>query len=308
METAESKRFVEGPVAVEFAHAKTGLDLDRVTKVLAVVVLYQLSPQESPAFQSLLRAAGQFPGMPIACVVYDNSPAAQELPETPFSCTYRHDPSNPGLAVAYQSAFKQAERNGTSWLLLLDQDTTITAEYLTEALQAASNLQHDQGLGAIVPKLVQDGFVLSPHWPHGNRSQQSFNELSGFLEPDVRVYNSGALLRIEAVRAAGGIPLNYPLDYLDHAIFARLRAQGHRVFLLHAALSHQLESKSQDMHVALKSSPRLRGMLTAEARFYRQYGSRRDRLLLLRRRAKLALGMLRRMEPRSLAALLRCMR
>ncbi len=248
----------------------------------------------------------QMPGAPVACIVYDNSPAAHELPETSFPCTYHNDPSNPGLAAAYQYALERAEHDGTPWLLLLDQDTTVTVEYLTEALQVASDFRGKQDLGAIVPKLVQDGLVLSPHWPHGNRSVQSFGELFGFLELTVRVYNSGALLRVESVRAAGGFPMDYPLDYLDHAMFARLQAQQNSVFLLHATLLHQLESKSQDLHVALKSSPRLQGMLAAETLFYRQYGSRRDRLLLLRRRAKLAFGMLRRMELRSLAALVRC--
>lgn len=282
------------------------LQRGRGTEVLAIVVLYRLSPQESSAFQSLMRSLGQVPGAPIACVVYDNSPAAHELPETSFACVYHHDPLNPGLAVAYQYALERAERDGTPWLLLLDQDTIITAEYLTEALQVTRDLREKQDIGAIVPKLVQDGLVLSPHWPHGSRSLQSFDDRFGFMEPNVRVYNSGALLRVEAVRVVGGFPMNYPLDYLDHAMFARLQAQQQLIFLLHATLLHQLESKSQDVHVALNSSPRLRGTLAAEARFYRQYGSRRDRLLLLRRRAKLAFCMLRRMEFRSLAALVRC--
>lgn len=283
-----------------------GLQQKRKTEVLVVVVLYRLSPHESPAFQSLVRSVDQAPGIPIACVVYDNSPAAHELPVIPFACTYRHDPSNLGLAVAYQYALEQAEREGISWLLLLDQDTTVTAEYLAEALQMAGDLRERPDVGAIVPKLVQDGQVLSPHWPYGSRSRQSFGDRFGLIEPNVRVYNSGSLLRVEAVRAAQGFPLDYPLDYLDHAMFARLQIQQRRVFLLHATLPHQLESKSQDVHTALKNSLRLRGILAAETRFYRQYGSRFDQLLLLRRRTKLAFGMLRRMELRSLVALIRC--
>ncbi len=283
----------------------TALQQERGITVLAVVVLYRLSPQRSPAFQSLVRAMEQIPQASIACIVYDNSPTKQELPETSFACTYRHDPSNPGLAVAYQYAFEQAKHEGKTWLLLLDQDTTVTADYLIEAQHVASDFQSRQDLGAIVPKLVQEGLILSPHWPHGNRSLQSFGELYGFMK-NVRVYNSGALLRVEAVHTAGGFPHNFPLDYLDHAMFTNLQAQGQQIFLLHATLAHQLASKSQDVHVALKSSPRLREMLAAEARFYRQYGSHWDWALLLRRRTKLALGMLLRMEIRSLAALVHC--
>ena len=269
---------------------------ERGTLVLAVVVLYRMSPEESPAFQSLMRAVVEASANSIACVVYDNSPAAHLLPATPFACTYRHDAANPGLAAAYQYALEQAEVAGVPWLLLLDQDTVVTAEYLAEAVREVGSLRERTELGAIVPKLVQDGLVLSPHWPFGHGSQEGFGERFGVMEPEARFYNSGALLRVEAVRAAGGFPLNYPLDYLDHAMFARLQAQQRSVFLLHAELTHQLESKSQDIHVDLKGSPRLRGILAAETRFYREYGSGRDRLLLLRRRAGLALRMGRRLE------------
>ena len=126
------------------------------------------------------------------------------------------------------------------------------------------------------------------------------------MEPMVQVYNSGALLRVQAIEAIGGFPLNYPLDYLDHATFTQLQAQRRGVFLLHAAVPHQLGSKSEDIPVALKNSGRLRGMLAAETRFYRQFGSRRDRFLLLRRRAKLAFAMLRRGELRSFSTLVGC--
>lgn len=283
-----------------------GTQHNRETEILVIVVLYRMSPQESPAFQSLVQTLKQVPQASIACVVYDNSTTIHELPVTPFACTYRHNPSNPGLAVAYQYALEQAEREHISWLLLLDQDTTVTAEYLVEAMQRVQELRVKEELGVIVPKLVQDGLVLSPHWAQGDKTGRSFRDRSGVMELNVRAYNSGALLRVEAVRAAGGFPLDYPLDYLDHALFAQLQAQGRGIFLLHAALPHQLESKAQDILLALKSSPRLRGMLTAETRFYRQYGTRLDQLLLLQRRAKMAFGMLTRMEFRSLAALIRC--
>ena len=264
-----------------------------------------MAPDESPAFQSLVESAGQLADLPIACLIYDNSPHAHALPATLFPCSYHHNPSNPGLAAAYEYALQQAERAGTDWLLLLDQDTTLTDAYLVELLQAASDLRASSEIGAIVPKLMQDGAVLSPHWPRGKRWHQGFHDQYGTMQSPVCVYNSGAVVRVAAMRPAGGFPQNFPLDYLDHAVFARLRAQDRKTFLLHAALPHQLESKSQDIHVELKHSRRLQAMLAAESRFYREYGSSRDRLLLLRRRAKLALGMVWRAQLRSLVALMR---
>ena len=59
------------------------------------------------------------------------------------------------------------------------------------------------------------------------------------------------------------------------------------------------------MRYDLQTSVRLRGMLLAESRFYRQYGSGRERILLWRRRLRLAVSMLSRLQFRSLAALIR---
>ena len=134
-----------------------------------------MSLRQSPAFQSLTRTlAGA--GEAIACIVYDNSPTAQELPETPFACTYHHDPANPGLAVAYQFALRQAERETIPWLLLLDQDTTVTPDYLAEALHLVNEFQDQPEWAAIVPKLIQDGVVLSPHWPARNTFAAGFRK------------------------------------------------------------------------------------------------------------------------------------
>ena len=229
---------------------------------VVMVVFYRLSPHESPAMQSLVQTVGRCRELRSPALSTTIRRAAHELPITPFPGTYRHDPSNPGLAMAYQYALQQAGCDSISWLLLLDQDTTVTAEYLAEAVHMAPQLRQ---FGAIVPKLVQDGGGLSTHWAHC-------------------VYNFGALLRVVAVCAArvfhcstarltrlrrersrqsfaGRFGLMEPHVC---AMFARLQAQQCRVFLLHAALSHQLESKSQDMHTALKTSARLRGTLTAD--------------------------------------------
>ena len=273
--------------------------------ILAILVLYRLAPDQSPAFMTLVRAIHELSPGPVACIVYDNSPEAHAVPQTSFACEYRHDPANPGLAAAYQYALEQAHRVGIPWLLLLDQDTVLTTEYMAELVHAAGASEHSGSIAAIVPKLIQDDIVLSPHWPHGAAESGSLANRSGLLEPDLCVYNSGALLRVEAVRASGGFPQDFPLDYLDHAMFARLRVHGGRVFLLPVSLAHHLDSKAANLGDELQTSTRLQGMLSAESRYYQQYGSGRDRMLLLRRRLRLAAGMLSRLQLRSLAALVR---
>jgi GT2 family glycosyltransferase len=275
------------------------------TRILAVLVLYRIAPEQSSTFSTLVHSLSKLSSTFVRCIVYDNSPEAHLVPVTPFPCEYRHDPSNPGLAAAYQAALDQAQLAGIPWLLLLDQDTVLTTEYLAELMRTADELEQRNVIAAIVPKLMQDGIVLSPHWPHGAGESKPFSDRSGLLEPDICVYNSGALLRVESVLACGGFPQDFPLDYLDHAMFASLHARGGRVFLLSVSLLHHLDSKAANMGYDLKTSVRLQGMLLAESKFYRQYGSTRERNLMWCRRLRLAAGMLSRLQFRSLAALIR---
>ena len=81
--------------------------------------------------------------------------------------------------------------------------------------------------------------------------------------------NSGAVLRLSAVRAADGFPADYPLDYLDHAMAARLLNGGSRVLLLRSVLRHHLSLLDRGtLGVA-----RLDSVLRAEERFYLEHGA-----------------------------------
>ena len=135
-------------------------------KIFAVVVLYRSSPAESVAFTCLREHLEQ--NAPLLdrfeCLVYDNSPEAHDIEAVSFRCSYIHDPSNPGLARPYNVALARAEQAGASWLMLLDQDTGVTAEYLNEVVQTVAGAELSNKIVAIVPKLVQGDRVLSPHW------------------------------------------------------------------------------------------------------------------------------------------------
>ena len=83
-----------------------------------------------------------------------------------FPTHYVHDPSNGGLASAYNFALARAESEEREWLLLLDQDTSLTREFLFELLEAANSFaRFSFEVAAIVPKLLVNGIVYSPAIP-----------------------------------------------------------------------------------------------------------------------------------------------
>lgn len=275
--------------------------------ILAILVLYRLSPEESPAFCTLRQllsedsqAAARF-----ACILYDNSPAPQDVPVTPFPCDYRHDSSNPGLARPYQLGLNHALAQHLPWLLLLDQDTTITGEYLREVLAVLDRVNSDSHVIALAPKLLQGDLMLSPHWPNRHPNPEPLLHKEGLLDQKMRIFNSGSLLRVAALASAGGFPADYPLDYLDHAVFHKLQDRGGRAYLLRSGLQHSLSCLQIDLLREFTTSYRTRLTMNAESRYYRQFGTPRERVLYVLRRSRLGLRMLGAGQFRNALSLLR---
>lgn len=246
-------------------------------RILAIMVLYKSAPEESSAFRSLrdLLALDSAAQQRFACLLYDNSPEPHRVPDSGFPCTYVHDGSNPGLARAYNTGLRRAAETGAQWLMLLDQDTVLTPEYMGELLAALDAHHADPRLTAIAPRLYGQGRVLSPHLSL-TKYDEFPSHLHGLMTGFLYVFNSGALLRVADLQRIGGFDENFPLDYLDHATFHQLQAGGGRVFVLRAALPHELSLADP----AGFSSPgfvrRYWPSMRAEHRYYRRYASKKE--------------------------------
>jgi len=275
--------------------------------IAAIVVLYKMSVADSPSYRTLSAALRERPELAakIDLLVADNSPEAQPLP-VDFSGRYLHDGTNPGLAKRYNEALGAAAAAGAIWLLLLDQDTTLTEAYLAELETLAERLADEETIVAIVPKLMAGGRLQSPHLPRFLRTDFALDRSSyGVAGGLVRVYNSGALLRVSAVQGIGGFPEAYWLDYLDHATFHQLQARGGAIYLMDAALEHEMSIYRPDKHADPGHAARRRNQLSAEVRFYREFGSLQERL---RHRGSLAWEAARSMSKGRFAEVARLLR
>ncbi len=253
-------------------------------RILAIATLYRQSPGESNAISSFLTILKDSPELAhhFNLVVYDNSPERQQIAsESTFH--YVHDSANGGLAAAYNYALSCAEEAGCDWLLLLDQDTVLTREFLTELVACVTALRTPDGIGAIVPKLMVRGKILSPAEHFIDFLRHQFRNTVRTLGPEevgiqsgrISAYNSGSALSVAVLRSIGGFPVEFWLDYLDHAVFHALAARGYRVYVLHAVLEHDLaESNLNDRPIW-----RFRNVLKAQSLFVKRAGSFSDRLL-----------------------------
>jgi GT2 family glycosyltransferase len=250
-------------------------------QILAIIVLYKMTAEDSPTFVELSKflRGNDAASESIELMVCDNTPYKQTAP-VDFTGSYIQDSTNPGLAKNYNLALRRAEALGASWLMLLDQDTTVTAEYLEEALQRTATLATDDRIAALVPKLMMDGKVFSPHLTgYGKRAHPVDRNLTGVLATRLVAFGSGALVKVSALRRIGGFPEKFWLDFLDHATFLALQDTGREIFVMHSALRHDVSAEKPDKQNDPAYPARFENVLDAGLGLFQEYGSFRDRLL-----------------------------
>lgn len=253
--------------------------------VQVVVVLYKRLFAQSESLRSFFALLDEHPdwASQFSLLVYDNSPRSQPVPDNvPTTVTYIHDPGNSGLATAYNTALTRAEQGQCDWLLLLDQDTSLNTGFAGELLEAANLARKLTSVGAIVPKLLVEGAMHSPANAFlaevrriRKPGKSIYLQASGVQTRHLVAYNSGAALRVSALRAIGGFPAEFWLDFLDHAVFHKLYIHGYRLYLLKSTLAHDFSgSKVEDV-----PAWRQLNVLHARSLYVRQNGSFFDRLL-----------------------------
>jgi len=238
-------------------------------KVMVVIVLYRIAPKESPAFKTVMAARQAFgpDAGDVRVLLWDNSPMAGAGEALPEGVAYFADDSNSGLATAYNRALEWAQLHGAEWLLTLDQDTAVPAEFFEKMAAAAMESSRYSGIGAVVPQIAAGGKQLSPNWfqlgaiPRWYRSGYA-----GVPAEPVFAFNSGAMLRVDALKQVGGYDLRFWLDDSDAMIFSKLHEHGKRVYIA-GDIQVEHEFSMKDMQGRM-SAVRYRNALLAETAFW----------------------------------------
>lgn len=237
-------------------------------KVMVVIVLYRIAPGESPAFRSVMAARKSLEHKgEIRVLLWDNSPAEGAGENLPEGVAYFADESNSGLATAYNRAIEWADLHGAEWLLTLDQDTAVPADFFEKMASAATESTRYAGVAAVVPQIATGERQLSPNWFQFGAIPRWYE--SGYVgvpaEP-VFAFNSGAMLRIDALKQVGGYDPRFWLDDSDAMIFSKLHEHGKRVYVAgDIQVEHEFSMKDMQRRM---SPARYYNALFAETAFW----------------------------------------
>lgn len=221
-----------------------------------LVVLYKVAPEDSPTLQSFMRYARTLDESGITgyrLVIWDNSPGAWEggvsrLQEQfpMFQVQYIHTPENTSLSKIYNLVAAQIPDD--SYLTLLDQDTSLPAEYFKELDLAQRKLEP-----LILPKVICQGRLVSPGSRFFARGRLLDSVPSGVVRSkNLLAINSGMSIRGSVLRT---IRYDERLRFYGTDTFFMRNYEKYfdHAFVLETPISHSLavmEKKSKDWQVA----------------------------------------------------------
>jgi GT2 family glycosyltransferase len=254
------------------------------TQIVAVVVLYKRLPEQSQTINSLaaIFAANSDLLDSIEVILFDNSPKPLDGIRLSFPHTYGHAGRNVGTSGAYNYAMEFAEAKGVPWLLLLDQDTTLSVEYLPRMLEYSHLLQERKEIGSVVPFIYSSGLLISPRkLGRFNHHSKISPPVDGFFPHKAFAVNSATLMRVEALREIGGYSDDFWLDLSDVYVFHAMYQKGRHIYVAgDLTLQHSLTSTNFDHDMAPE---RYRNFLSAESAFVDLYSTAPERAVHLLR-------------------------
>ena len=204
------------------------------TKLYIVIVLYRMDLAASPTFRTLLYSLAEAARdrVTVKILLFDNTPSEQHPVYLPDGVEYFASPTNIGLADAYNLAASKAESEGFEWLLTLDQDTDLPADFISKMTYVAETCSTRPEIAAIVPHIRAGDRDVSPNWFGANMRPRWFPlDYSGVPDQTVYAFNSGSMVRVSALKAIGGYSRMFWLDYCDAYIFRQIEKQHWKVFV-----------------------------------------------------------------------------
>jgi GT2 family glycosyltransferase len=237
-------------------------------RILAVVVLYKRSPEQSETIQSLIQVFERHPGLQssIRVLLWDNSPVPATEVSLPFPVDLRHAGGNVGTSGAYNQAMKFADSVGCPWLLLLDQDTTVSDDLLRGMIAYSEKFKDLQEIAAVVPFVSSHGTLVSPRRLLSfNRVQQIPVTFHGVCKDKAYAVNSATLMRVAALREIGGYSEEFWLDLSDVFVFQALHQKGKYMYIAeNLRVEHSIASMDYDREM---SPERYKNFMAAESAY-----------------------------------------
>lgn len=246
-------------------------------QLLSIIVLYNCKLEDS---KTLISLVNNYHENPLAfekfkLIIYDNSLNYQSINITiPFQFEYIHDPSNKGLAAAYNYALNDAINESIGWLLLMDQDSCVPRDFIDTLMLNIAEIQNTNSVIAVVPKVRSKNKFISPARVFFGGARRPINmRHRGVYKYSVHPIGSGSVIRVSFLQNIEGFNELFWMDSLDRWLFHTIETMGGQVFVSDSIIDHELSTMDFDKFV---SKTRYFNIMKYETIFMTTYKSRME--------------------------------
>lgn len=205
--------------------------------IFFIVVLYESTIEESAACRTLLSARVP-PGMKLLGMIFDNTPGKEaENKALDDNIDYCSSGRNLGLPTAYNAAIRRGLLHGAQYIMLVDQDSSVTYDFLQAVARALEKPMPEQV--AWVPRILANDRVISPYTMNALGIPKFGYDPS---RPTVRYFaiNSYSVISLGFLVQLGGFEPYYWLDALDSWFYSYVAKAARTVGIIDATVTHQL--------------------------------------------------------------------
>lgn len=248
-------------------------------EILSVIVLYKRTLEASQTIVGLIESFRCHPELlrSISVLIWDNSPEPLKGRHLPFPYIYENCPENIGVSGAYNKGMVWADKLECQWMMLLDQDTIVSPDFLGRMLEHGLRLKSESHIAAIAPVLIAEDRVASPVRVRFYGSRPLSRPKGGVHRRRIYAANSGLLVRLSALQKVGGYDKDFWLDHSDVVLFDKLHREGKRLYIAEdLRLQHLLAIHDYEGSMSLE---RYRNFVLAEGAYYDLYRSRLENSL-----------------------------
>lgn len=138
---------------------------------------------------------------------------------------------NVGLSKAYNYVVDKIEKNYNNYLVILDDDTPLTNEYVTQLKSATKEAKYD----VYLPVIYSHNKIISPANVQFNCRIKMLNNLKELKMDKISAINSGMVIRTEVFKEFN-YNENMFLEYIDHDFMKKIRNYKKTVQLMNTTL------------------------------------------------------------------------
>lgn len=227
-----------------------------IDNILFVIVIFEKNIEQSHTFITLKKNMG-LDFDQINLMIYDNTPNKEPTNKINGNVHYVSSGKNDGLSKAYNYGIELAASLSKGYLVVLDQDSTVTREYINRILYEISHKRPD----VIVPSIKCQGLSISPYKINSTGQYDFLNINHG---GGIYAINSFTVFSLYTLKKINGFNEFYWLDGLDFDTFYKISKENLKVTVMNDVLvEHSLSLITDNISIS-----RLRNIAYYEAVFF----------------------------------------